>query len=444
MNLHRHLTKPWSALLLDNVRYWSTAFRPMGGLFYSVLYRLFGFDPLPFRIACFVLLAVNLFLLYHFCRILSRSREVGFLALLTASYHAWFVDLYYSTGTVYDLLCFAFYFGAFLYYLRLRQAGQVPAGRQWVVLCGLYLAALNSKEMAPTLPLFLLIYELLWFPPALKAKQLGAWLARQGRGALVTGALTIPYVAGKIAGPGSLTENPAFRLSISPGRFLDTFHLLLNPLLYQDHFFRDPNTVQLLAAMLLIAILAKSRAMAFAWTFLLLSILPVAFIAHYSAFFLYIPMAGWALYGALAAVRARKLIGALLAKAAPWFAKPSPALGRIAQAVTFLGLAACLAPLHLREAPKTKRHFLSVQPPVMEMARELGRVQPRLPKGARILFVNDPYPSEKHFLILLARLYYDDLTVEVDKTSRAPDAASVDSRYDAVLLYKDGRLVKLR
>jgi hypothetical protein len=42
--------------------------------------------------------------------------------------------------------------------------------------------------------------------------------------------------------------------------------------------------------------------------------LPVAFIAHYSAFFLYLPMAGWSLYAAVLLVMARRFLVRLLVR----------------------------------------------------------------------------------------------------------------------------------
>src|SRR5664280_280139 len=117
-----------------------------------------------------------------------------------------------------------------------------------------------------------------------------------------------PYVIGKLTAAGSLAENATYRLTISPGHYLHTFHLYLNPLLYQEHVFRDANTIQLLLAMLGMALWQRSRPLLFAWCFLLVSLLPVAFMAHYAAFFLYLPMAGWSLYAAVLLVLARRLL----------------------------------------------------------------------------------------------------------------------------------------
>ena len=282
-NLHGYLSRSPASLIVDNLRYWSTSYRPLGGLFYVALYRLFGFNPLPFRVVCFGLLALNLGLLWRFTLRLSGSREVAFLALLLAGFHAWFVDLYYSTGTVYDLLCYSFYLGAFNLYLGVRAQGLALATRHLGMLTALYVCALNAKEMAVSLPVLLAAYEVIYHGRALRESG-RHWPWREGRGVLVTGLLTLPYVIGKLTAGGSLTENPAYRLTISPSHYLHTFHLYLNPLLYQEHVFRDANTIQLLLAMLGIALWQRSRPLMFAWCFLLVSLLPIAFMAHYAAF----------------------------------------------------------------------------------------------------------------------------------------------------------------
>src|SRR5437762_11044480 len=138
MNLHGSLSRPPASLMVDNLHYWSTSYRPLGGLFYVALYRWFGFDPLPFRVACFGLLALNLGLLSRFTVRLSGSSGVAFLALLLAGYHAWFVDLYYSTGTVYDLLCYSFYLDAFNVYLGVRAQAPVLSWRHLAIVAALY------------------------------------------------------------------------------------------------------------------------------------------------------------------------------------------------------------------------------------------------------------------------------------------------------------------
>jgi hypothetical protein len=424
MNLYGYLQKSGATLALDILRFWSTAYRPLGALFYVPLYRAFGVNPLPYRVVCFTVLGVNLVLLYRFCAQLTNSREIAFLGTLLASYHAWFVDLYYSAGTIYDLLCYALYMTAFLGYVRIRARGEAPRVRALLGLGVVYVLALDAKEMAVTLPLMILLYECIFHGPRLRNPQ----------AVLVTGAITLVYVAGKLTGPGSLVENPRYALSISPGRFLDTFHLYLNPLFYRDHTFHDSNTVQLLIGMLALALLLRSRALVFAWCWLLLTILPVSFIDHYAEFFEYLPAAGWALYLAILLVMARRAV-------VGWMPR-STVLVRASQALLFAGLGCFLAPLHAREAPKTLAHFTSVEPPSREIAEDLARLRPTLRHNARVLYVDDPFPNDPYFLVFETRLYYRDMAIDVERT-RAGLTAEY-SGYDAVFGFKGNRLVLLR
>jgi len=432
-NLHEYLQKPAGTLIFDNFRYWSTAYRPLGGLFYVPLYKIFGLDPLPYRVACFVLLGCNLILVYHFCWRLAASREIAMLGTFLVSYHAWFVDLYYSAGTIYDLLCYAFYLGSFLVYIGIRNRGRTPRPHEVLGISVLYVLALDAKEMAVTFPLFLLIYELIFHAAGLR--NLRTWLWRDLSAVWITGALTVVYVIGKLTGPGSLIENPAYSLTISPARFLHAFHLYLNPLLYQEYRFHDSNTVQLLIAMLALAIVLRSRVLMFGWFWLVLTTLPVAFINHYAGFFEYLPAVGWALYAATLLVMTRRTLMRWLPQ--------SRTLLRACQFTLFVGVAAFLAPLHARESRKTLQIFMSAQPPSREIAQDLARLQPTLRHGARLLFVDDPFPTDSYFLLFVTRLYYRDMTIQADRTRLKAASPSEYSHYDVIFGFQGRRLVRL-
>src|ERR1039458_5754133 len=436
-NLHGDLSRSPASLMVDNLHYWSTSYRPLGGLFYITLYRWFGFNPLPFRVACFGLLALNLGLLWRFTRRLSGSREVAFLALLLAVYHAWFIDLYYSTGTVYDLLCYFFYLGAFNLYLGVRGQGLALASRHLGVLIALYVCALNAKEMAVSLPVMLAAYEVIYHWRAL-GETGRRWPWREARGVLVTGLLTLPYVIGKLTASGNLAENPAYQLTISPGRYLHTFHLYLNPLLYQEHIFRDANTIQLLLAMLGIALWRRSRPLLFAWCFLLVSLLPVAFMAHYAAFFLYLPMAGWSLYAAVLLVLARRLLVSLLVHLGR---VPAGRVQMVSVVALPLVLALFLAPHHRHESAKTLPAFENFQPPSRRVAQELIALRPSLPRGARVLFMDNPFVGHEYFLTLLTRLLYRDMSISVEEMPLGQGPPAGHGHYDVVFSFQQGHLV---
>lgn len=413
MNLNFHLTPSFGHLLLSNLTYWSTAYRPMGGIVYVAVYRLAGFHTVAFRAVCFALLLMNLWLMFRVSLRLTERREVALLATLLVAYHAWLVNLYYSTGTIYELLCFGFYLAAFDYYAGIRRTGKTLRGGQWACFLGLYICALNSKELAVTLPVCILCYEWIWHR-----------LKDSARGVTISALVTLPYVIGKLTGPDSLAANPLYRPAISPARYLHTFHLYLNVLFYQEHFFRDANTILLVAGMLALAVWTRSRPLLFAWFFILFSVLPFIFVPHYSGFFIYLPMVGWALYAAtgLEMLRTR-------------FANRVPAV------VLFLVVALMLAPLHARESRKSMQVFTSADLPTTEMIAQLERVQPTAPREATLFFESDPFPPRTFSLVFLVRLFYHDLTIQV---ARAQDGeTSNGGHFERVFRWSDGKLVKL-
>ena len=135
----------------------------MGALFYRPIFALVGFWPFPYRVFCFVFLIANLGLLWLAIRSIAQSREIASLSTLIGAFHPQLVDLYWNNGAIYDILCFTFYFGALLYYLRARHAGPILSVRESAAFMLLYVGALDSKEMAVTLPVLLILYELIYF-----------------------------------------------------------------------------------------------------------------------------------------------------------------------------------------------------------------------------------------------------------------------------------------
>ena len=107
-----------------------------------------------------VLLLAAVFLVCEFARLLGSGEVAASLAALVVCYHAGLSMLYYNTAFVYDALCGFFYLAAFVYYALIRAGGRSLSLRQTAIFLGLYLCALNSKEMAVTLPAVLLF----WFP----------------------------------------------------------------------------------------------------------------------------------------------------------------------------------------------------------------------------------------------------------------------------------------
>src|SRR5262245_43722925 len=77
MNLYKCWLVPMGDVIKANFFFFSGFYRPMGALFYRTVYAVAGFDPLPFRIACYLLMLVNLYIGYCLARRLSGSREIA-------------------------------------------------------------------------------------------------------------------------------------------------------------------------------------------------------------------------------------------------------------------------------------------------------------------------------------------------------------------------------
>jgi hypothetical protein len=390
-----------------------TADRPVGALVYRGLFALFGLNPLPYRLAAFALLAANLALLYGFCARLSRSREVAALACLLGAYQAHLADLYYSTGTIYDLLCYFFFFLALVWYLRIRDAGGLPDWRQTAGLLGAYALALGSKEMAATLPVLLAVYECIYH----RAK---GW--RQWRFIWLSVPLAALYAVYKTLGPHRMTANADYALSLTAHAFLSSWKHYMGELLYGAVTFNTFTLVWLLAAMLALAALARRRELLFAWCFIFIAMLPVAFIPPRGLFAVYVTLPGWYLYasGALALGRDRLVC---------WFPRFAAAFQvRPEQAALFLLVAALLIPAHLRERPGGKAWVGEAHATVRNVIGPLTARYPSMPRGARILFLDDPYPKDEWMLTFIFRLFYRDNQIRVDRAKVWPDLAKEPAR----------------
>ena len=427
MNLYAAWTRPATDAIKGNILFFLGLYRPMGAAFYLALYAVAGFDPLPFRIACYFLMALNLYLCYCLAKRLTGSREVGLLATLIACYHARFADLYYSTGTVYDLLCFTFFYGAFLYYVRIRQDDEVLKVRQIVACCALYVAALNSKEMAVTLPIFIAAYE--WFyhrPVTLRLA------IERMRTAIVMTVITILSIAGKAIGPEPMTTNPEYRPSVSLRHYVEAFQNYSGKLFYKEEWFTPAIGVALLLALLMTAWVWKSPYLRLSWIIIALGILPVAFITPRGGFVLYIPMFGWALFGATMLVGLRKLARAGITAMGPGI--------RFDQAILFTVVALGLACVHRSHYdPAWMRRENKLQSSV----ERLRRLHPTFPQGAKLLFLNEPFEMDGWQLRGLLQLVYRDRNLDVQILPRLnpqPDPFC----FDYIFKYTDNSVVQLK
>ena len=428
MNLYCGWVTPLATVLQANFLVPTGCERPLGALFYRAVYALFGFSPLAFRVPVFLLLLTNIWLTYKIAIRLTRSTETAAVTALLAAVHTGFAPLYYDTGVVYDVMCYTFYFLAFLYVIRIRGEGGVLGARQLIVLIVLCACAINSKELGATLPLAFLIYELVYQPPTRwSISALWKWSIREGRAVWVTGLEVSWFIVGKLLGPSTLVQQDTYRPLFTWARFTESWGRFLNDLFYLRGWFTPVSIVAMWLVALVVAGCLRTKAARFAWLFLMFTPLPVLFISPRDAHSYYVPLFGWALLAAslLAAVAGpltRRLPGSL-----------------------FISVSILLVPLHLSTALPPWLDSTNPQCAIASVARQLLTLYPRLTPGSRLLFASDPFPDMMdHQGMYLVRLMYGDSSLVVHRgRGTAPDSLSDGRPYDHVFEWRDGRLIEL-
>jgi hypothetical protein len=443
MNLYGYLGKPVSALVKANFFFWTPYYRPFGGVVYRTLFGIFGFSPRPIYVVFFAAMLVNLLLAYLVLSRIGGSREIGAIAALLFSFHGKFAYLYYNAGSMYDAFCFLFYFLALLIYLRARGQNRLPGIWETAGFLACFICALNSKEMAATLPVMLLVYELLWHPPDFRSwRALCDWIIRQGRMALVGALCVLVYLPAKLSADG-LTSAAAYVPHYTWRHYVENTGVYLANLLYRS----NPQVVlgvtpltpaevgYVFAGLIAIALWMRSRAVWFGLLFFVIALLPVSFIEPRLGFVLYLPLAGMALYAAVCLVRIKdKLCAAIPSLHAASAAAVSAGL--------FVAIAAIMSVIDYQHWPPAPDPQYS---PYKLTATEFQHLYPRLPHHAKLLFVQTPFGASWDLVFLLRVLYQDnDLFITLlngPQEQRIPMERL--GHYDHIFTFEDGHYVEL-
>lgn len=218
MNIDGHWEHGAWKVILANITFWSTFNRPMGAIYYLPLFTFFGLNPVPFTVVRLAIVLSGAWIFYRLASRISGKRGIGAVSALPLIYHAGMPSLVYEGSFVFDLLCGVFFFGALLYYIRARETQGRLDLRRICVFLALYICALNSKEMAVSLPVLVVAFELLRQSP--KLADLGP--------AIAATAVTVIYIAGKTLGDGALISMESYRPVVTWARFSESTAGFLN------------------------------------------------------------------------------------------------------------------------------------------------------------------------------------------------------------------------
>lgn len=202
----------WSVGVLQSIRtnllFWTSSGRPFGAFYYLPLHHFFDLNPMPYRVVTITLLATTIPIAYSLARSLSSSRWIAFLTIVPWCYHPRLASLVFVDAYIYDVLCSLFYFAALAWYFGIRERGRSLHLLELFGFLALYVCALNSKEMAVTLPVIVLIYEATKYYQEPNQQTLFRWLARDASPALVAGLITAVYCYAKLYGPEGVYAHP--------------------------------------------------------------------------------------------------------------------------------------------------------------------------------------------------------------------------------------------
>ena len=423
MNLFNYWQMGWAGVLRGNLLFFTTAYRPMGGVFYLPIYSLFKLNPLPYHIAINIILAFDTYLLYRCARLLGAVAPAATVAALLSISHISMMALFLSPSTVYDALCFLFYFGALVYYLRLRTAGITPDWRQTTACLLLYIGALNSKEIGVTLPVLLAGYEVLY--------------QRSGkfRTAAIGGMIAAVYTAGKFAGADSLAAISAYRPVFTVGQYLTNSNHFLDEFSYHNQpWFTPALMAALMAGIAIWAGMRKEKLLWFCLLFVLVTPLPIVFIPRRGQYNLYLPLAGWTIMAGVALWDTIRLLSA------EHFVPARAARGiRICLALVVVIL--WTKDLVWRQAFSVEASA-NLQRPTQEAIRQFRDLHLTIRPNSRVILLNGPFTDYE--LLFLASLWYDDHSVQFLVQQLSHFSAAELEKADYLLDWENGHFLVTR
>lgn len=143
-------------------------FRPVVSTTYAVDYALYGLKPFGFHLTNVIIHVFNSLLFFYFLLLVFKKEKynlkfyypVLFFAGLIFAVHTIHTEAVSWVSGRTDSLSFTFYIAAFIYYIKYSEAEDKKT-LNLVLLCLFYLLSFLSKEMAVTLPVAIILYDVI-------------------------------------------------------------------------------------------------------------------------------------------------------------------------------------------------------------------------------------------------------------------------------------------
>jgi hypothetical protein len=274
----------------------SNFFRPAGMLFYWLMLKLFDLNAPTYHALAWSLHAANTVLVYFILKRITDSRAGAAVGCLLFASEAVFVDLYWSFGSIFELVCgLAMFTGILLWNVE---------DRSWarsILSFFVFVFAFKAKEMAVTLPVIWLgCDQLLRRRPTLKS-------ALQLVPCVLFG---IWYGWFKVTEMRAPSQDAPYFMDVRLRTFVRGYGSYFNQLFNSNFSFKFWAIG--FVALLLAFVLMNQRAAIFFQGYLFITFLPVIFlINHRYPLFWYIPILGVC---GLAALLVKALVGIVESK----------------------------------------------------------------------------------------------------------------------------------
>jgi hypothetical protein len=432
-------------LLSSQFLLWKGYLRPLGGLFFLPIYLKFGLDPVPYHVVLLLLVLAGAYLMYRLARALGCGDLPAAVVALIACYHGGLSNLYYNSVFVFDVLVGIFYFAAFTYYARVRTSGKLLNGGQTAVFLALYLCALNSKEMAVTLPIVLLAYEWLFHtPPPWRPREFLRWILGPGRCICWAGLLNLLFIYGKRFGADGLMNGPsdAYKPVLSWERIVDFNERYLGDLFYHLPRFSGVATVAIWILVTWLAWRRNRPVMRFCWVWMMVTPIPIEFIVGRDQACLYVCQAGWA-------VMAGILFADLVDAAAPRLMALDAQCRSFGLARTRTLIAAAGMLIYAAGSWQFKESVVNPSMPALgalttEVLAEFRVANPSVRPGSTVVFLDDPWHNAGFDMAFIAELWFRDRDTRVLLSQGSHVSHEELAKADAVFTWQEGKLIRVR
>jgi len=363
--------------------------RPMGALFYRLVFELAGFEPLAFHAVAYAFILINLALLERLFRHLTPSPAA---ALFFGCFQGSMWMIYASTGMIYDVLCATFLYAALLV--------AIERPHWWPLVAALHIGAVSSKELGVSVPALLLLYSFYY------RRVPSATL-------LATTIISVAFTVQRFFIHGPLSGHAAYTPEFTAGRILENISVYTTILFSHSLHFNGPSAILFWLGLFALAGAIRSRPMAFGLLFFWIAMSPMLVATpRHAGYVFYMPLLGLSV-----------AVGALydgLFRRYP-----------IPKAIAFIIL---IAALHRYQTNVTFRR--GELPAGHEAIRQLAQIRLPLAAGQRVLVLNSPGLGYDWLGIFTLTLTHRVPDITVHEPAQAPKPML---QYDHIVRYDSSR-----